>query len=512
MEKRRLKIAGISLLMLSFGLASIPQLLATNPSILDTDPGTYVIVVLMMLFIMMAFSGKEKLSLNGNKAALAFGATLAVIYALAFALLRSTLSVAFVSLRIDALLLPIAIMAFIIMIFGFGGMRKLWHLPVYAIFASPLALMPLLVQDHAFAGANASLIYWFLRALGAPLSKSGLVIAAPGSMITISATCVSIGTFVALAMFLVPVAYFYEGSKRHKAAWLASGVAIMLALNVLRMLIISSVWAFSGISGAIATFHIFAGGIIFYATIAMMILAAGRYGLHVEKLGSGARADLFGFLGARGLRDRYAHLLMAIAIGIALLVFTIGYGGVPYAPGVLFFNASTATGGSGSLQYILGDLNAAHMGMAQLGNGSGTSIFALQNSTDVSNATYVFANVSRWPIPVGVLTPYSSSRNMHSAILPNGITLTSVEATSGNVTFAVNYFSKTHVHNGSAFLVNYEFFVPMGSNFSQEYCNSEVYGSETPQSAVQSAIYDAFSPGRDAQSYFLCSAYAVAAG
>src|SRR5208282_3427401 len=99
-----------------------------------------------------------------------------------------------------------------------------------------------------FANINANFIFGIIKSTGISAAKVGLVISSRlGASITISSTCVSLGTFIAFVMFLIPLAYLYEGKLKRKLYWIVSGTALMLLLNMVRMLFIALVWVYYGL-------------------------------------------------------------------------------------------------------------------------------------------------------------------------------------------------------------------------------------------------------------------------
>ena len=60
----RSKAIGIIALLAAFIIGALNSILITNPSILDTDSSTYIIVVMLMLPLLIIFSGKEELMLT----------------------------------------------------------------------------------------------------------------------------------------------------------------------------------------------------------------------------------------------------------------------------------------------------------------------------------------------------------------------------------------------------------------------------------------------------------------
>ena len=105
------KAFGIVVLLVATLLAMAGTLLATNFSVLDTDPASYVIVVMLMLFIFIVFSLKEDLHLNRNRKAAVYGIAVFIVYILLLSYFRVSLSSAFMTFRVDALLIPFVVVS-----------------------------------------------------------------------------------------------------------------------------------------------------------------------------------------------------------------------------------------------------------------------------------------------------------------------------------------------------------------------------------------------------------------
>ena len=317
MRSKKAKILGILIVLFAFALCSFNSIAATNPSITDDDPGTYIIVVMLMLFFLIIFSRKEELEFKYRQKDVAFGVAVFSSYLLLLVFSAAVSPAIFKSYRIDALLFPLPLAALILLVFGIDGLKKIRLVPLYALFASPLLLTPVIRLNVAFANLNALFIYNLLKVIGIPVTKNGLEIATSQlASITISTTCVSIGTFVAFVMFLLPIAYLYEGKTKSKALWMASGLCLMALLNVLRMAAISLEWAYYGIDKAVGMFHAIGGQMLFYATIAAMILMAGRCGLRFATIRVRQRE--------RQMNDAEVHAL-AIPALLAIAFSVIGF-------------------------------------------------------------------------------------------------------------------------------------------------------------------------------------------
>ena len=179
---------------------------------------------MLMLFLFILFSAKEELEFKPSAKNTLCGIAIFAFYLMLLAYLRVSLSFSFLSYRIDAFLFPILLVSLIMPVFGVHGVRKLLPVIIYSVFACPLLLMPLLNLNAAFANINAGLVYGFVKGIGVPVSKASvMILSETGSGIAISTTCVSIGTFLALFMFLLPLAYLYAAEEAD-ALWGASGV------------------------------------------------------------------------------------------------------------------------------------------------------------------------------------------------------------------------------------------------------------------------------------------------
>ena len=80
-------------------------------------------------------------------------------------------------------------------------------------------------------------------------------------------------------MFLYPVAYFYQGKPIKKLYWILSGVVLLFVLNLIRMFGISVLFIYYGLAQAASSIHLFAGILLFYLTIIIIVILADRYGM-----------------------------------------------------------------------------------------------------------------------------------------------------------------------------------------------------------------------------------------
>lgn len=500
------KVAGVAVLFVAVFLAMITTISVTNFTILDTDSATYVIVVMLMLFAFIAFSLKEKLKLNKDRVQVLFGTLIFSGYLLLLSYLRTSLSFTYATFGIGSLLIPVAITSFIVVIFGFDGIKRLWPIPVYAMFASPLLLMPVLMQGSAFANANAHFVYGAMKLLGIPATINGITItSAAGASISIASTCAPIGTFIALIMFLVPVAYLFKGTLVRKALWVASGFGLMMLLNFARMFFIAYSWSYYGITQAVSTFHIFAGQILFYAAIIVMILLAGRYGMRIQKIKKGWSARLRGGLG----KGHVVGLQCAVALllGIMALLFTLPYLSAVYAS-PSFFYGNITTMQARTLYRMTGQsIGYVYPTAMAIGDNYTSYAFAVTNASGMS--LYVLGLAVPTPSTGPIAAGASKVTNQGRYLTMGGVSIGASLAQVRNYTFELNYFALPFSLNGNYYSVNYEFLALLNSTVPS--CTQAGYKSAGLFNYVESSIYNTINGNLNYGAYgFMCGAYLVA--
>ena len=253
-------------------------------SISDTDPSTYAIIPLLMLPLFLIFKLKEKVLPKADRKDIAAGA---VIFAAALALTmyaKSALSLEYSAFSIGLLILPLIILSFVAAAFGIKNAGKFKDVIIYSLFASPLLLLPVLMQNQLFTEANSAIVYGIVKLLIPALQFfPPLTITLNGISIGIGQSCVGLGAIFGLFFLLLPIAYFYNGKPGRKLSWAITGIVLLLALNIMRMTAITTLWLTYGPSQTLATAHLFAGILLFYISLVVMMLAAPRFGLSIPK-------------------------------------------------------------------------------------------------------------------------------------------------------------------------------------------------------------------------------------
>ena len=482
------KTLGIIVVLIAFLIGSYSVLSRTGLVIQDTDPTTYVVVVLLMVFVMLFFSVKEELSISRDKRGIVYGSLMLLAYILIVSYLRLWLSFIYYSYRIDALLLPILLSGIIISVFGLGGIRKLWKQVVYALFASPLLLIPIIDANTKFVNSVAYITYTLMNLVKEPVIRNGIIITAPSTYsISIASTCADLGAFIAILMFLIPIAYFYNGRLRNKAYWIVSGVALFFVFNIARMFTISTVWVYYGINSAISLFHAFAGQILFYIAIIAMLLIAGKMGLHLPKGNKPATTRK-----RVNAQDRHMFYAAAFAllIGVIGLVFTLPYQSASYHP-FTSFNTTVSSNTTALYRIVVTPLESAGMNMSILGSNNRTAILAMSNATySKTNPLYVVATVENGS-SYATLSNYSRALYGSSVIINNGDTINSALVYSNGHMFYVNYFTFPYYSLGNGYVIDYElFYYDNSSGYYTQYSGPSCRVNAGIVNRIESAIYN----------------------
>lgn len=279
------KNLAIFFLVLSIILLLANSFRITNPEINNSDPTSYIIVPIVMLPLLAAFMYKTNPIPALKKGDIVAGVVCFAIFIALIIALELLLPYLFLSYRIDMLLLPIALASLIMLLFGVKNLKKFWPIIIYPIIASPLIFLPISGLNDAFAQANTIFVYGVLH-----LFSQGITYIAPFSISTSSYTigigtaCAGISAFIALLLFLAPIAYLLDGDGKNKIYWLFSGFVLLIVLNLLRMAGIAAIWLVYGPNATVDFVHGFAGILLFYVSIVGMILVAKRYGLTFQKI------------------------------------------------------------------------------------------------------------------------------------------------------------------------------------------------------------------------------------
>jgi exosortase/archaeosortase family protein len=306
-------------------------------------------------------------------------------------------------------------------------------------------------------------------------------------------------------MFLIPLAYLYDGKLKNKIYWIFSGIVLIVALNLLRMLSITLVWVYYGINSAASLFHTFAGQIIFYAAIIIMVLLYYKYGLAIGKSKKSILKDIKTFKFTD--KDIFITCLVVVFLAIIAFGFSYNYSNAVIVPSTLL-KSNLQISQIPVYQYVLSNMENSRSNVIVIENTPGGALFSLGASNLTSNQS-IFALVNythQLSNSYNVLSYNSSAK--HHYLLRNGITLTAQTAYSGNYLFDVNYFSAPYELNStSATIVDYVLF--REQNSSAIYCNAFNYSSDAPE-YIESYIYNLIDSGNYNNKGLICQSYLIA--
>lgn len=296
------------LALLIFSISITPQYIS------DTDASTYVIVPMLMLpiFAIFMFKNSEKSVPKVDTQSIVIGTILFTLFIILILDTRASLGPLFFSYRMDMLLLPIAIVALATLVFGLKNLDRFAWIAIYALSASPLLLLPIINTNLNFASVNSLGIYYATRTFFQGMTfVSPITLAYNGYQVSVGNSCIGVGALIALVLFMLPIAYFLDGSRRKKALWILSGLGLMLLLNFIRMLVITVAWFAYGPNQNILDIHAVVGQVIFYFVIIVMIITAGRYKLTYPKIRLGRK------------RHNYSTAAVAIAVFFSIIYLLI---------------------------------------------------------------------------------------------------------------------------------------------------------------------------------------------
>lgn len=423
------------------GVMLLNQISLAGTTISDTDPSTYVIVPMLMLPFFALFMLKENFVSQVEWKDIVLGIVLFCVFLLFGRYVNVYMQFVAASYRMSLLLLPIAIAALAVLLFGSKNLGRFSFIAVYALFASPLLLLPVFNLNPGFATLNTMIVYHIAKTFFPTLSYTPPIsLVLNGSVVTIGETCVGIGALIGMAMFLLPLIYLYNGGARKKALWVFSGFMMLLVLNIARMVVIAILWFSNGPSEQLLNIHNVAGQMLFYGIIALMVLLSGMYGLSYPDMKSPAqkKAQRYNFLG----------IAVAVVFAFAYMVITEPFpSAYPISP-VLIVNGQNATFTPSTLLSLLNSVSNVQNYTSQ------SIVSAQQNSA----AEYVLNVSSNTTLPFIMLfgvpnssleSELNSNRFLYKVDrLGNTAKIYEVDY-NGNATFV--YYRRVPFYSGSAY-------------------------------------------------------------
>ena len=506
-KQKQMRYAGIFIIFLAMLLSMFISLTITNFSISDTDVFSYIIVVMLMGFLLLLFHAKDtQLNIAPKRKDILASILLFLIYFIILSYARLQLSFIFMTYRLDMLLSPILLIALISAIFGLRAISRMKVFIIYMFFASPLLLLPLGMLTTPFAILNAQFVFTVLKTIGLPLTSSGITITAPTNYsISIAATCVDLGAFAALILFMIPVSYLYNGSIKSKIAWISSGVLLLFVLNLLRMLVIGLFWVYDGISSAISIFHTFIGPILFYAVIIMMMLIIGRFKLTI------INPKIYKNKNPNKSKKTYKHNiykigLLPILFGIVIFYFSMPYLSAINAP-ISSFNQNQNINYPQFDRIVLANLGNSRQNVTQLENIYHNTVYSIGSSNNSSVYVIVNQTGTITQASLGLVYNYTKSQSVY--MLNNGLAFHAMQVIANNRTFDLDFFSvPTNVSN-SSYSFRYGFFKIVNQSSYSSSCTPYTYMDT--QNQAESLLYNTLNLNGMNSNAVICRALLVAA-
>ncbi len=305
-------------------LAALINAIRITPFVIsDADPSTYAIVPMLMLPIFALFMYKEKMVPKVDKRDIAAGSLFFSAFILLSIYLNVKLSVLFLSYGIEMLLLPLFIASIATLLFGIKNIKKFYPIMFYALVSSSIIISPIFSLNSQFAESNSRLVFAITRIfVPSAAFYPPFTINANGGSIGIGESCAGISFLISILFFVSPVAYLYNGKWQKKFIWILLSLAILLLLNFARMVSIASVWLSLGPSAAVSFVHSFAGILLFYASIIIVMLLAPRMGLRIQSVKS---RKTNAYRKTTTCKALYASGAIAILFTIISLSLSLGY-------------------------------------------------------------------------------------------------------------------------------------------------------------------------------------------
>jgi exosortase len=239
-------------------------------------------------------------------------------------LVPATLEVRFWLYRIDLLSLPFFVAGVVTLLWG---VRRAWAAKVPILFlllAWPLPYAPLVGDwTDAFTAATAALLAAISQVLpfAAPAAGDGLsftIGTGPTAFaVSVGSACAGINSLVGFVLLGSALAYIVRGPWGRRVAWLAAGLAMIWALNVVRIEAIFAVGAVFGRAAALDILHPVAGLIIFNLGVLGMLFAVPRFGLAFKVFDPPASESF-------APQDAVRRVSPALAVAVAIAVVLAG--------------------------------------------------------------------------------------------------------------------------------------------------------------------------------------------
>jgi exosortase len=280
---RAAALVGLVLLAYNYSLMTLARSLTLQ------TPLAYLALVPLIALILgitrMRLEGRG-LSIHDRQVDWIVGTTLLAVAGAVLILVPGPTSSTFWLQRIDLLTLPIFVAGMVTLLFG---IRRTWSLkgPIaFLLLAWPVPYAVLLGGAiGAFTELTARLVAALTRVVPiAQASGSDDTLFFVGSgvrafSVSIGSACAGVNGFVGFLLVGTALLYVVRGPLLRRLIWLSAGLALVFALNVLRIAAILAVGSGFGQAAALEVLHPVAGLVVFNLGVLAMIALVPRFGL-----------------------------------------------------------------------------------------------------------------------------------------------------------------------------------------------------------------------------------------
>jgi exosortase len=238
-------------------------------------------------------------------------------------ILPSGISAAYWLNRLDLLSLPLFVAGLVTMLFG---VRRLWVLKgpiLFLLLAWPMPYVLLM------GGATTAFTEFSARLVGIVTAAVGLAAAVPGDesmflvgsgarsfAVSIGSACSGVNSLVGFLLLGIALGSIVRGPRLRRLAWLAGGLILVFALNVLRILAVIAAGAALGQEAALDVLHPVAGLLVFNLGVLVMLALVPVFRLRIPASPVG---DVPSELSAPSpIRRARAALLVTLGLAVVL--------------------------------------------------------------------------------------------------------------------------------------------------------------------------------------------------
>ena len=290
-----------------------------------------------------------ELDIHDRHLDLIVGVPLVVVALVCLVVLPSRMSAMYWLWRVDLLTMPLFVAGVVALLFG---MRMLWRTKAAVLFlllAWPIpfrGMVARLLDPLSAFTTTAVGLSMRLLPLATPAAGDGStfrVAHGEGFLVTIASACSGANGLLGFLLIGGAIALALDGRRSKKLLWLGAGVALVWALNLVRILLILVVGRFAGEKASIDVLHPFVGLLTFNVAALVMLWNVRRFGLR-PRAAVGRRVDAV----VRAVPR--ATVAMALVLCVALVGGVADHGLQRYDP------IASSVGGSKLLPFKFGGL------------------------------------------------------------------------------------------------------------------------------------------------------------